>query len=196
MYGKLLQYCCILLPLGLSGSFTHLPRLKMNPAPLILCLRLNKEASTLFTELRQQYFPPERNYLQAHLTLFHKLPPSESSQIVARLSHIALQHSPISLTVTGPKSIGNGVAYFVESEALQQLHKSLQQDWHQWLVPQDKQKLRPHITIQNKVGAAQAKALLEKLESSFSPFTITGTGFTLWEYMGGPWRLYKTIYFQ
>ncbi len=69
-----------------------------------------------------------------------------------------------------------------------QLHGFLQQQWQPWLIPQDRHKLWPHITIQNKVAPATAKALQQELAQNFTPFTAWGTGLSLWEYLGGPWK--------
>jgi 2'-5' RNA ligase len=163
--------------------------------PLILTLSLDQEASDYFTGLRDRHFPPERNFLKAHLTLFHKLPQGEAL-ILEALRETCLNQGQMLLEVAGPVSIGNGVAYKIVGEELQRVHRLLQQKWHPFLVPQDKQKLRPHITIQNKVEPAAAKQLLASIEHTFSPFTVTGTGLTLWEYCGGPWKYYKDFRFQ
>ena len=49
----------------------------MNSSVLILTLIIDGEAQNFFNILRQRYFPAERNYLDAHLTLFHNLPGNE-----------------------------------------------------------------------------------------------------------------------
>ncbi|WP_205500831.1 2'-5' RNA ligase family protein [Rufibacter psychrotolerans] len=166
----------------------------MEPNPLILTLTLDQEAAAFFTALRIQHFPPERNYLQAHLTLFHKLPAQEES-IGEVLSTLSRTLAPLPLQVTDLMSLGRGVAYRIASEELQHLHKTLQAQWGPFLSPQDKQKLRPHITIQNKVAPAVAKELEQTLRQTFTPFSIKGTGFTLWEYLGGPWGLLREFPF-
>ncbi|WP_210488862.1 2'-5' RNA ligase family protein [Rufibacter aurantiacus] len=163
--------------------------------PLILTLTLNPEAADFFTQLRTQHFPPERNYLQAHLTLFHHLPPTEKS-IQVTLEQICQKQPQITLEVTDLMSLGKGVAYRIASEELQKLHRYLQEQWELFLIPQDKQKLRPHITIQNKVKPEEAIALEHGLRQTFQPFQISGIGFTLWEYQGGPWKLLQEFPFQ
>jgi 2'-5' RNA ligase len=100
------------------------------------------------------------------------------------------------LLIEEPVSIGKGVAYKIESPELRHLHKSLQQKWQQDLSPQDRQKLWPHITIQNKVRATDAKDLLDTLKTSFYPFSTTATGLQLWEYLGGPWKLIEEFVFE
>lgn len=78
--------------------------------PLIVTLTLDTAAQAFFNRLRHQYFPPERNFLQAHLTLFHHLPPNEKS-IVATLENISAHQLPLQLSTVKVVSIGRGVAY-------------------------------------------------------------------------------------
>lgn len=167
----------------------------MPDAPLILTLTLDGHSQQYFNTLRHEHFPPERNYLNAHLTLFHHLPADET-QVVEFITNLISQHAPMNLQVTGVKSIGNGVAFAMECAALQTLHKQLQQQWDTWLIPQDRQKLWPHITIQNKVHPDVAKALKQKLEQEFTPFEVTGTGLSLFEYQGGPWKFVREFEFS
>jgi 2'-5' RNA ligase len=167
----------------------------METPPLILTLSLEETAAHYFTAVRTKHFPAERNYLQAHLTLFHHLPSGEE-QLLATLTQISLAQAPLELQVTGIMGLGRGVAYKLESEELQQLHARLQQEWQPFLIPQDRQRLRPHITVQNKVAPETAKALEQELKATFSPFTVKGTGFSLWKYLGGPWELYQSFRFR
>lgn len=167
----------------------------MEASPLILTLALNEEAFAFFDSLRKKYFPPERNFLQAHLTLFHHLPAHEES-IEETIFRCTSAQPILSLDVTDVVSIGKGVAYKIECHDLVQLHKQLQYKWQAWLTPQDKQKLWPHVTVQNKTSPAIAKETLEVLKESFQPFTAYGTGLTLWSYEGGPWQFLKTFPFQ
>src|ERR1700712_5017184 len=43
-------------------------------APLILTLALHGEDQARFDRLRIAHFPPERNLIPAHITMFHHLP--------------------------------------------------------------------------------------------------------------------------
>ncbi|RYZ30398.1 MAG: 2'-5' RNA ligase family protein [Chitinophagaceae bacterium] len=167
----------------------------MTGFPLILTLQLNEEAFNYFNSLRQQYFPPERNFLSAHLTLFHHLPANETA-IEEEINLLATQQTILSLAVIDVVSIGKGVAFKIECSALQKLQSRLQAKWNHCLTPQDKQKIWPHVTVQNKTTPAIASQTLEKLKAGFHPFTAFGTGFSLWEYEGGPWRFVKTFPFQ
>lgn len=163
-------------------------------APLILTLTLDSASQQYFNSLRKTHFPPERNYLDAHLTLFHHLPQGENA-IIEIIEKLTKQHPTIQVQVTGVRSIGSGVAFSMESNQLQQIHKQLQSHWESWLIPQDRQKLWPHITIQNKVKPDEAKQLKEALEQDFEPFVIEGTGLSFYEYLGGPWKFVREFKF-
>lgn len=166
----------------------------MTENPVILTLKINEEAATYFTDLRTQYFPAERNYLEAHLTLFHHLPGNETT-IFEVVKTACSQQKPMRLQVAQVVSIGAGVAFKLECDALKKLHKNLQQQWQQWLTPQDKQALWPHITIQNKVDRQTALQTQQELNAAFQTFEIQGLGLALWEYLGGPWKLIETFDF-
>jgi hypothetical protein len=163
--------------------------------PLLLTLNIDADAFQFFNVLRKQHFPPERNFLDAHLMLFHQLPADEP-RILADIEGIVKRLCTLKLWVSGIASIGNGVAYKIDSDLLQQMHKYLQNQWQQWLIPQDTGKLWPHITIQNKVLPTVAKTLLKELSAEFRPFEIKGTGLSLWEYLGGPWGFIKSFDFR
>lgn len=152
--------------------------------PYILTLRMDAKNQAFFDKQRALYFPPERNFLKAHVSLFHQLP----NDISTKQQLEKVKQSPFTLKITGLQNLGAGVAYKVESEALQDLHRQLSACFKDELIPQDRQRYRPHITIQNKVTPEQAKALIEKLNADFEPFEIQGVGLDLWTYLGGPWQ--------
>ncbi|KGE14487.1 DUF3253 domain-containing protein [Sphingobacterium deserti] len=154
-----------------------------NEVSYILTLRLDAESQAFFDRLRTKYFPPERNYLHAHLTLFHKLP--DSPHILETLR--TFQLASFQMNVSGLLHLGAGVAYQIDSQELQQLHAHLRSAFEADLIPQDKQRFKPHITVQNKVTAEASKKLLAQLSTNFSPFSIRAIGLDLWTYQGGPW---------
>ena len=95
--------------------------------PLILSLKLDKVAFDYFNDLRKMHFPPERNFIDAHLTLFHQLPSNEV--VLETLTHIASTHSIVELKVNDVVFMGNGVAFKIDSPALIALHRQLQKCW-------------------------------------------------------------------
>ncbi|MEO6669386.1 MAG: 2'-5' RNA ligase family protein [Ferruginibacter sp.] len=163
-------------------------------APLIITLKLDDETQFFFNRLRQEHFPKHVNYLEAHCTLFHKLPASEP---IIRNTLAALSQRPaFSMKVAAVKNIGNGVVYTIESGELGALHKSLQESFAAWLTNQDRQTLNPHITIQNKVTAFKALTLYEQLKESFVQFDIKAVGISTFLYLNGPWQHVEDFTFK
>lgn len=157
-------------------------------APLILTLQMDELSQERFDHLRGLHFPPERNYLSAHLTLFHKLPGEREAEVSADLQEICRGREPMTLTATGLRSLGRGVAYELSSPELTALRRDLAKRWQPWLGAQDRQGFRPHVTVQNKVAPERARALHGRLRETFTPFEVEGVGLSLWRYVGGPWE--------
>ena len=162
--------------------------------PLILTIKLDEASQTFFNQKRKQYFPLERNFIDAHLTLFHHLPDDEPL-IIQTIEALCAQQKSIVMEVIEPKSIGKGVAYKIDSSTLVHLHKKLQREWVEKLTTQDQQGLWPHVTVQNKVTAEEAKETLQQIQKDFTPFSAYATGVTLWRYLNGPWQVYRSFPF-
>lgn len=64
-------------------------------APLILTAMLPNDLHGWATELRNRHFPPERNHLQAHVTLFHAIPPFLEAELATLLSRMAGTYAPV-----------------------------------------------------------------------------------------------------
>ncbi len=156
--------------------------------PLILTLGLEESAFAWFDALRRAHFPPERNVLSAHLTLFHALPGGEREAVLSAIQDAAIKTPRLALEVTGPWSLGRGVAYRVRSAELDRLRSRLAVAFAPWLTPQDRAGFRAHVTVQNKADPAAARALLERLQAEFEPFQMQGESLLLWRYLGGPWE--------
>ncbi len=160
------------------------------PEPLILTLEFDAASLGWLNGLRQKHFPPERNFLSAHLTLFHKLDLARVDRMKAVLRG---GRSPLPLAFVGPRSLGGGVAIDVTSPDLQALRKRLVAAVDGDLIPQDRQGFRPHVTIQNKVTAAAARDLMAALQRDFVPRDGHGIGLQVWRYLGGPWALHERL---
>ena len=52
---------------------------------LIVTAELAREDFAWLDRLRRAHFPPDRNHLSAHLTMFHALPPSTEPEVRERL---------------------------------------------------------------------------------------------------------------
>lgn len=158
------------------------------PAPLIVTLGFDAASFEFFDEARRRHFPPARNRIPAHLTLFHHLPGDEEADIALALSEVARRTPRLTLRVAGLRFLGFGSAYSIVSPALVALRDELASRWRDRLTPQDAAPLKPHVTVQNKVPAAQAKQLFAELQDGFRPFEASGTHLLLWRYRGGPWE--------
>jgi 2'-5' RNA ligase len=162
--------------------------------PLLVTLALDDPSQSHLQALRDAHFPPERNVVPAHVSLFHALPGEELSQVLSDVREVA-GRPPLTVQVTGVRSLGRGTALVLESPELLVVRAELAQRWRDWLTRQDAQRFSPHVTVQNKVDPAQARALLGQLQAEFSPWSMTGTGLHVWRYLGGPWELVETVPF-
>ena len=158
------------------------------PAPIIVTALMGREDAACFDALRQTHFPSERNRLAAHLTMFHHLPPSSADELRHRLSTLTRDTPPPAARVAAPFSLGRGVAYRIDSPALEAIRATLADAFAGLLTPQDQAGWRPHVTVQNKVEPAAAKALLASLSAEFRPRAVSVAGLASWWYRGGPWE--------
>ena len=157
------------------------------PAPIIVTAVLGREDQAWLDAERQAHFPPERNFLAAHLTMFHHLPPSLADEVRQRLGDLARDGAPAA-RIGGLVSLGRGVAYRIDSPELEDRRAWLADCWADVLTPQDRAPWRPHVTIQNKVEPLEAKALLDRLRRDFRARPLAIAGFASWYYRGGPWE--------
>ena len=136
--------------------------------------------------LRRRHFPPERNQLPAHLTMFHALPPSSESEIRRELGRHAATPAPRA-TIAGLMNLGTGVALRIVSDDLEAIRADLAEHCHGLLSAQDIG-WRPHVTIQNKVQPSAARKLLSEMEKDFRPRALGISALALHRYLCGPWE--------
>jgi hypothetical protein len=137
-------------------------------------------------ELRRAHYPPERNRVPAHLTLFRQLPPSLEDELSTRLARFAASPPPFA-SIVGVMDLGEGTALRVESGELEHIRDELAEVFHGLLTPQDMAPWRPHVTIQNKVERREARALQQQLRLTFKPRPLTIRALAAWRYRDGPW---------
>ena len=155
---------------------------------LILTLKMDRESFARLEGLRQAHFPPHRNFIPAHLTLFHHLPGEDAGAVAADIASLLRTRAPVRLKATGLRFLGRGVAYTFDASELTALRGEFAARWAASLTPQDRQPFRPHVTVQNKADPEVARMLKQRLEAEFQPFEVTGEGLLLWRYLGGPWE--------
>jgi hypothetical protein len=146
-------------------------------------------------ELRRAHYPPERNRVPAHLTLFRHLPPSVEAELKRRLATYAATPAPAA-AIAGIMDLGEGTALRVESEGLEDIRYDLALALRGLLTPQDMAPWRPHVTVQNKVEPKEAKRLQAQLRAGFEQRSLAIKGLALWRYLEGPWEPVKSWTFR
>ncbi len=164
-------------------------------APLILTAHLDAAGFEVLDGLRSRHFPPNLNKVPAHISLFHHLPGAEEARVLATVRTATRDTRSFDLRPVAPRSLGRGVALAYDSPDLAALRRGLAQEWAPWLTAQDRQGFKPHVTIQNKVEAATARALLAALDG-VAPPPCRVEGMTVWRYLGGPWKRVATCRFE
>lgn len=158
-------------------------------APIVVTALLGRADQSAFDALRREHYPPERNVLPAHLTLFHHLPPSVEDELKHRLTVATRGLRAPAAKAAGLMSLGRGVAVRIESPGLVTIRRELCEAFAGLLMPQDAGGWRPHVTIQNKVAPSMAKLLMGALGKEFRAREVEIAGLAAWWYRGGPWEL-------
>lgn len=162
---------------------------------LIVTVELGAEDFAWLEGLRRRHYPPDRNRVPAHLTMFHALPPSAEAEVRARLAQAA-KMGPPKARLEGLMDLGGGVAFRVASPDLDRLREEFADGLYGMLGPQDRGGWRPHVTIQNKVPPKTARALIAVLERDFRPRPLAVRGLALHRYRDGPWEPLQAYAFR
>ena len=159
-------------------------------APLIVTAELPEALQSRADQLRQLHYPPERNRVKAHVTLFHALPPSVENELRDALAAEA-RARPAPARMVGVMNLGRGTALRIESPGMIALWERLAERFHGLLTPQDEHRPRLHVTIQNKVSPSEARALQRELAVTIVARDFAFAGLALHRYMGGPWEFVR-----
>lgn len=165
-------------------------------APLILTALLPKDMHAWATALRTRHFPPQRNYLEAHVTLFHAIPAHSEAEVVGALKQFAAEFAPVDAELVGLISLGRGTAFKLHSPGVLRLRDGIADHLRGMLTAQDQHRPLLHVTIQNKVSPAEAKALQAALEGTIEARRFAFRGLGLHRYMGGPWQHIRDFAFR
>lgn len=156
--------------------------------PIIMTAQMGRAEFAWADNMRKRYFPPERNLISAHVTLFHHLPPQALDEIRSAVIAMTSSLPKPEARLSGLIHLGRGVAYQLHAPDLLAMRMELAERFAGLLVAQDQQTPRLHITVQNKVTPREAKILYEQLSAEFEPrpFAIHGIGLNY--YVDGPWQ--------
>ena len=165
-------------------------------APIIITATMGKADQIWADTLRAAHYPAERNVVKAHITLFRHLPPLHWQEIKKRLAMIARECPSPHAMLSDVIMLGQGVAFRVDCPDLLMMRDELAEGLTGLLTPQDQARPRLHITIQNKVEPAVAKALHRELSVGFHPRPFALTGLSAHYYRGGPWEAIQSWSFS
>ncbi|SMR48784.1 unnamed protein product [Zymoseptoria tritici ST99CH_1A5] len=166
-----------------------------NEARYVLTLQTDRAHHDRMTALREKFFPPERNTVRAHLTLFNALPESKlDSSVVPLLKEVAAEMGPFKIRVKRPYKMAGGFLVNLSPKdgppPMNKLVDRLRNTWKEegFLSDQDAAKRSVHYTLMNKVTDKQ------KVDEAYAEFTSTWNGdegivdgLELWKYAKGRW---------
>jgi len=168
--------------------------------PFILTATIPEPVRGWAEGLRRAHFPPERNHLHAHVTLFHAFAPSLREELASFLPRIVSEFAPPEGRVIGLLDFGKGTAIRLESPELLTLRAMIADHFHGSLTDQDLHEPRLHITIQNKVTKEDARILQAELAPTLDPWIerrpFTFPALELHLYQGGPWERIRDFSFR
>ena len=164
-------------------------------APLLITAELPDDILAWADALRRQHYPPERNRLKAHVTLFHALPPSAGEEVRRLLGEFAAAPPP-EARITGLMDLGRGTAFDVDSPGMVDLHADLAERLHGLVQQKDARPLRLHVTVQNKVSPEDARRLQAQLAEDFYPRRFRFRGFGLYGWDGALWNFERLFPFR
>lgn len=168
----------------------------MTNAPLVLTAELPPDLHRWATELRQRHYPVERNFLAAHVTLFHALPARIEDELRGLLARLAGEFAPPPARLDGVMNLGRGTALRIASPAMLDLRAHVAEHFRGLLTAQDGHPPRLHVTIQNKVSPSLATALQSELAGMVPARDFAFPGLALFRYRGGPWEAVRRFAFR
>ncbi len=171
----------------MRAAISQLPA-KAPPAPFIVTAELPPELLSWADELRRAHYPPERNRIAAHVTLFHAFAPSLREELQSLLARFAAEYARPSARLDGLMPLGGGTALAIVSPGMLAIREEIAQHFHGALTAQDSHAPRLHITIQNKVASEAARALQCALSATLKPREFAFRGLGLHLYRGTHWE--------
>ena len=163
--------------------------------PLLITAELPPDAFAWADTLRRAHYPPERNRLGAHVTLFHGLPPSAQGEVIRLLAALG-EYPPPEARIAGLMDLGRGTAFAVDSPGMVALHAEMALILRGLIQQKDMRPLRLHITVQNKVSRKAARALQVELAEDIPTRSFQFRGLGLSQWRDELWRLVRLYSFR
>jgi hypothetical protein len=167
--------------------YYKMPPMSTPAGPLILTLSLDKASHQFLTNLRSKYFPAHRNFLSAHVTLFHAIPPQRINELDEYLNTICKEQKGWDVFIGEPKKMGKGGVMVsvrerpsgtidgIREELLYNMKKNTTSEGDR-LTDQDLRKMgKPHVTVLNKAeNEEQVDKCLKEVEEVFEQLKQPG----------------------
>ncbi|MEI6643573.1 MAG: 2'-5' RNA ligase family protein [Novosphingobium sp.] len=157
-------------------------------AALVVTAELPQPLQARAEGLRRAHYPATRNRVPAHVTLLRALPPRVEHEARGLLAALAAELPPPPARLTGIMDLGTGTALAIESPALLDCREMIAARFHGMLTLQDEAAPRLHVTVQNKVARAEAKALQAMLGGDLQAERFTFAALALHRYRAGLWE--------
>lgn len=170
-----------------GGGSSPSPPPAPSPGPFIVTAELPGDVLRWADGLRRRHFPPERNFLAAHVTLFHAFAPSLREELRGVLAGFS-GAAPPAARIEGIMNLGRGTALAIRSEGMLEIRAAIADHFHGALTAQDQRPPRLHITIQNKVKPEAARTLQAELGPHLQTRDFAFTGLGLHIYRGPHWE--------
>lgn len=152
-----------------------------------MTLSLDKTTHQFLTGLRSKYFPPHRNFLSAHVTLFHALPPQRIHELDGYLDDICKEQKGWEVFIGEPKKMGkggvmvsvrerpSGTIEAIREDLLSNLQRNAKSREDK-LTEQDQRRMgKPHVTVLNKAESEEQVAkCLKEVEEEFEKLKQPG----------------------
>lgn len=161
---------------------------RTSSAPFIVTAELPEDIFAWSNGLRAEHFPPERNWLKAHVTLFHSFAPSLRDELPRFLARMAGEFAPPRAQINGLMDLGQGTALAIRSSQMLAVRDMIAEHFWDMLTKQDQGGKQLHITIQNKVDRKAATALQQQLAPRLAPRDFAFTGLGLHIYRNPHWE--------
>lgn len=172
------------------------PLSRTPPAPFIVTAELPDDVLAWADGLRRAHYPPARNWLKAHVTLFHSFAPSLWEELPRFLSAMTGEFAPPQAEVTGLMDLGEGTAIALRSDSLLAVRQRIADHFWDMLTRQDQGGKKLHITIQNKVSRREALALQQSLAPVLQRRKFAFVGLALHIYRTPHWEAVQTWKFR
>ena len=102
----------------------------MQKPPFIVTAGLPSDIFAWADRLRRLHFPPERNHLHAHVTLFHSFTPSLFDELKTVLPRFSAEFAPVSAKINGLMDLGKGTALSIESAGMLHIRQMIADHFH------------------------------------------------------------------